>query len=313
MISEGIIAHRFWALIADSKTTKSQLRICFAALLNQAFPLGMKAFTIEERADAVFPRSRKQAMADPLLKKWLVKYLFPFGSRRWILAGRCRGMRVNLTRDTGHAILFGGDRECHAFLERKIKAGNTVYDVGANIGEYTLLFARCAGASGRVIAFEPLPKVYEQLAAHIQLNRLSQAVCLNLALSDTEGRVSFLEDPEHASQGKIQGVEPLNRLENTRSLFVETLPLDALWSKKNFPPPDLVKIDTEGSAAKIIEGARLTIEKFRPSFYVELHGPEERAGVQSLCSRGYRLEDLRGKPIADLTAEWHSPVWAYPV
>ena len=86
--------------------------------------------------------------------------------------------------------------------------------------------------------------------------------------------------------------------------------MDDLLAK--FPPPNVIKVDTEGSLAIVLKGAGRIIREFRPSFYMELHGPDEQKAAAALIEEGYRLEDIAGGRADDIASRWHSPLWAYP-
>ena len=75
-------------------------------------------------------------------------------------------------------------------------------------------------------------------------------------------------------------------------------------------PPDLIKIDVEGAAAAVLRGAARILDERGPSVYVELHGPEEQAGIRDeLLSRGYVAYSSTGEVVADPVNRWVSPLW----
>jgi FkbM family methyltransferase len=68
-----------------------------------------------------------------------------------------------------------------------VRPGSVVYDIGAHIGYYTVIAARCTGAGGQVIAFEPDPKNRVRLERHIALNEIVNARVVPFAVADTSG------------------------------------------------------------------------------------------------------------------------------
>src|SRR6266852_7397832 len=73
------------------------------------------------------------------------------------------------------------------FLERHIRPGMIVVDIGANQGLYTLLFAKLVGTAGSVIAFEPEPNMFEALVHNCRNNSVSNVQMYNMALGSKRG------------------------------------------------------------------------------------------------------------------------------
>ncbi|MCJ7424010.1 FkbM family methyltransferase, partial [Candidatus Bathyarchaeota archaeon] len=77
-------------------------------------------------------------------------------------------------------------------LRKIVRSGDTVFDIGANVGQFTCLLAHLAGSKGAVHAFEPIPPVFHKLQNNISRNGLSSTVLLNqCALSDKKGFVQM--------------------------------------------------------------------------------------------------------------------------
>jgi hypothetical protein len=74
----------------------------------------------------------------------------------------------------------------------------------------------------------------------------------------------------------------------------------------------LIKINVEGSAAAVLEGARGVLDAVGPAIYIELHNAEEQQAVRDeLQSRGYQLQTMDGRKVADPTVGWSSPLWCW--
>src|SRR5690348_9557213 len=96
-------------------------------------------------------------------KKMIVPILQgPLRGKKWIAGSSNHGCWLG-TYELGTQRLF-----C-----RIVKPGDVVYDIGANVGFYTLLASVCAGPSGRVYSYEPLPENIAGLRKHISINHLS--------------------------------------------------------------------------------------------------------------------------------------------
>jgi len=192
-----------------------------------------------------------------------------------------------------------------------LRDGMTVYDVGANRGQLALFFSRVVGSRGRVVSFEPVPSVFATLERNIALNDLRNVTPFCMALGDSTGTAEFAFAESRSTEGKLVTVEKTSELPGTSVQEVRIERLDSI--AENLPPPDLMKVDVEGGAASVFRGGGCVLDRARPLIYLELHGPEEQAGVRDeLQGRGYRVESLAGTPVNDPTAEWVSPLWCIP-
>jgi FkbM family methyltransferase len=196
------------------------------------------------------------------------------------------------------------------FLDR-LRPGATVYDIGANRGQMTLFFARAVGPTGTVVAFEPVPELFADLARNCKLNGLSQVRPYNLAASAARGEARFDYTAGSSTQGKLTDAEPQYQVDGASPITVRTCRIDDLVDE--IPPPAFLKIDVEGAAGKVIAGARQTLDRCRPGIYVELHGPGEQQAIKALLQdHRYIAKKLSGSVVADPTAGWHSPLWCVP-
>ncbi len=248
-------------------------------------------------------------MRNNLIKKILIKTLFPYGSIRTILVGPCRGMKVKLTFQSGHSVLRSYESKNQKFLAKKIKKGMTIYDIGASCGQYALFFSRMVGPEGRVASFEPVRSIFEQLQANVDLNNLKWVSCHQLALGDKNGEEEFYFSPSNPTMGKVRGVEPAHHVSGVmENVLVPMQTLDSF--SKDMSSLDILKIDTEGSAGIVLRGGIETIKKFSPSLFIELHGPDEQNSVQTCMDRSdYKIFDLKGRRVINLNEEWVSPIW----
>jgi FkbM family methyltransferase len=116
--------------------------------------------------------------------------------------------------------------ELTAAIQRETKPGNVVADVGANIGYYTLILARCVGPEGRVFAFEPDPVNFALLQRNIEVNGYRNVVAVNKAVSDRAGPTRLFLAPDNLADHRI-----FDPGDGRRSIPVETLVLDSLLKK----------------------------------------------------------------------------------
>src|SRR2546427_2989135 len=138
-----------------------------------------------------------------LAKSLIKNTLFPQGSVRAVLLGPCRGIRYRVFPGYGWAYIYGGwERRLVRRMTGLISPGSTVYDVGANYGMHTLLFARLVGPSGRVYAFEPHPGVFSCLKEQLDLNGFRTVVPVCKAVCEESG-TGFFDETEQRSTGHL--------------------------------------------------------------------------------------------------------------
>ena len=169
-------------------------------------------------------------------------------------------------------------------LRRHVGPGTTVWDVGANVGFFTLLAARLGGD---VQAFEPVPATARRLRANVAANGFGERVRVHeQAVAARSGRAAFLL-VEDASWSHLadRGRHPRTRAR----LEVPVVALDDL----DLPLPDVIKVDVEGSELAVLEGARRLLADHAPLLVVELHATNAEV-CDLLEPLGYEIENLDG-------------------
>lgn len=199
----------------------------------------------------------------------------PLRGRWWLPASRGKLLRIYLgTYEPEQTGLF----------ERHVRPGDTVLDVGAHVGYYTVLSAVLAGPSGAVWSFEPNPTNAGFLRRHVEINGLAQVRVEQAAVSDAEGTARF-------DFGTGSGT---GHLSSDGAIEVRTVRLDDFCAAHGIVP-GAIKIDVEGAEAAVLEGGAKTIESARPVIFLSTHGPEPHAAcVAWLRARGYALAPIVG-------------------
>lgn len=150
------------------------------------------------------------------------------------------------------------------FLERTIpllRKDDVVWDIGSNVGVNALLYA---GVGARVLAFEPDPQIFEKLQENIVLNPGRDVVALNVALSDTEGKL------EMASEG-LGGRSPRLGADSPTPIVVQARKGDAVLAD-GAPAPTVLKIDVEGAEGRVLSGLSQTLRAGTVRLcFVEIH------------------------------------------
>ena len=156
--------------------------------------------------------------------------------------------------------------EEYAALKRHAHAGATILDVGANVGCYTMLFARWVGDGGHVYAFEPAAQSRAGLERHLSINGLSSRVTVRPeAITDRSGFAPFIDAGTHGD----------NRLVPTATSGTTSVPAQSIdeFCEAATLSPDVIKIDIEGAELAALRGARRTIASRGAALalFVELH------------------------------------------
>ena len=173
------------------------------------------------------------------------------------------------------------NREIVALLDLLLREGMVVVDVGANIGEISMVSANRVGVSGRVFAFEPIDDIADEFQANITRNQLPQVTLVRCGVSDViESNVPIYascgqrdQDDEHRGLGSLFGedaeVVPIQHISVTT--------LDAYFDDHSADRVDLIKIDIEGAELHCLKGGARVLEKFKPMLIIEVQ--EQSAGA----------------------------------
>lgn len=172
----------------------------------------------------------------------------------------------------------------YSAFKQVLRPGHLAFDIGANVGCYTVLFGQLVSPGGRVFAFEPSPRAVEGLTRHIALNHLDHvAVSIPSAVADREGVADFILvgstgmdhlRARHPAPGTLDPapgtLHPARGTSELTSVTVVTL--DDFCAREGLRP-DFVKIDVEGAELAVLRGARRTIQAARDhlSLFVEMH------------------------------------------
>lgn len=176
-------------------------------------------------------------------------------------------------------------------MQSLLRAGDTVIDVGANLGCYTIPFAERVGAHGKVLAFEPFRWLHQVTSGNVAINGLSNVWVLPVGLGSEFARfearppqLRFFSSPGGVRlTGQQDGLKPEEAMQlydwDAPPELITVVSLDALMLQRSAdtaalgaPHIDdvrLIKIDVEGMEKEVIAGARQLIERFKPIVWTE--------------------------------------------
>ncbi len=147
-----------------------------------------------------------------------------------------------------------------------IKADDLVIDVGANIGCTSILFGELAD---RVISFEPSPTTFNLLQRNVKQSGLVNIKLHNFALGSSRSMSEITYASSNRSGGFISNKTNISTGHITEKIEIEKL--DEIINILNISKIDFIKIDVEGFEKEVIEGAKNTINKFKPIIVLELN------------------------------------------
>jgi FkbM family methyltransferase len=157
------------------------------------------------------------------------------------------------------------EREDCEMVLNVIKDGMTIFDIGANVGWYTLTIGKRCPQSF-VYAFEPIPKTFTTLQKHIALNGIINTMAFNFGFSDKEGSFDFYYYPEDSGNASLTNV---SGYENVESIRCPVWKMDRFVHENN-THPDFIKCDVEGAELMVFKGGLKTIERDKPIIFTEL-------------------------------------------
>jgi len=173
-----------------------------------------------------------------------------------------------------------------------IKNGDTVLDIGANIGYYTLIFGRLVGPSGKVIAFEPDPDNFAILKMNVKMNGYKNIILINKAVTDRTGKINLYISEKNKADHVIY-----NTHEGRRSIEIEAIRLDNFFKNDNIKI-NLIKMDIQGAEGGVIRGISSLLHdniKIITEFYpygLELFGSNAEEFLNFFIKQGFKIYNL---------------------
>jgi FkbM family methyltransferase len=226
------------------------------------------------------------------LLSWTSRKLVPRDSLVWVQIeqGPGDGLWIRLNPRTGQNVQKGSnEREVQRALAEYLRPGMTFYDVGANIGFFSLIAARLVGSGGRVIAFEADPEIVARLRENLSRNQFDHAQVVEKAMWSEPTTVSFARVDPNTSPDR--GLGRVSEQPGAYTIRVEAVSLDDYTA--SHPAPDFVKCDVEGAEVQVFQGASKLLARKRPILLVEMHGAEnQRALAAQFADSGYRCSNI---------------------
>jgi FkbM family methyltransferase len=232
-------------------------------------------------------------------------------------------MRLDLADPEQLKVYFYGhyhERYEAELVQRLLTGDGVFWDIGANVGYFTLVAATALDRRGQIVAFEPGQNAYARLVENLSLNAFQNIKTFQVAVTDREGEAVLRVSGDIADSSAT-----LYQTGHTeaRGEVCRTVALDHFLEAEGLRPPDLIKVDAEGAELAVLQGAKELISQAPPLFLMEMEeknlqaaGASKAAIAQFLRGYGYRAAHLskgRWYGVADLEGVkgrnifWFSP------
>jgi len=205
------------------------------------------------------------------------------------LGGRSASFTFSSASELERAMRLDGERALLARMLRETRPGDVVFDVGANLGFYTVLLAKAVGPIGTVVAFEPELGVLERMKENAEINGVANIRGFNVALGETEATVPLEVDSRLGSGLHIMAGGDHSVRAGFATRDVRQVRGDAYVAAQALPVPALIKVDVEGMEREVLRGLARTLADSRCRLV--------------LCEIHFGLLDRMGKPTASKDIE----------
>jgi FkbM family methyltransferase len=181
-------------------------------------------------------------------------------------------------------------------VQRLLNDDEVFWDIGANVGYFTLVAAAALAQRGQIVAFEPGKNAYARLTENLALNPYGNIQTFAVAVTDREGEavLHLAGDIADSSASLYQAARAQVGHEVCR-----TVALDHFLRSEGLRPPDLIKLDAEGAELAVLQGAQGLLADSPPLWLMEMEeknllaaGASKAAVAQFLTGYGYRAAHL---------------------
>jgi len=258
------------------------------------------------------------------LSRHIPNFLNLRGKLMWILMPKIRGrnFKTIIRYDLGQKISLDLDdwipiqifltgfyfveKKHTEYFKKLIKTGDVFFDIGAQIGYYTIIASTRVGKKGHVYSFEPFPPSFQVLRNNIQMNNFQNVSLYNLAVSDKkEYTWLYLQNRENSGSATFISSKQFFKQEKAGYITkVECTTIDDFIREKNIQKVDLIKIDTEGAEPKVLSGMQNLLSSGCPKILIEINekqlnsfGYFKEYIYEYLSDRGYKAYDISGNKI----------------
>ena len=151
-------------------------------------------------------------------------------------------------------------------IYRLVNNGDTIFDIGTNIGWYSIHLAMKLDSS-TIYSFEPIPSTFNQLKLNVELNGCKNIILNKLALTDKKQKLSF-----YYSEKNTVASSSRNIMDNNEAQLIEcdANTIDEYIIENNITSLDFIKCDVEGAEYFVYKGGIKVFEKHKPIVFTEM-------------------------------------------
>lgn len=207
-------------------------------------------------------------------------------------------------------IFYGFKEEAKERLYSLVNKSDIVIDVGANIGETTLNFAKLVGSNGVVYSFEPDPINYKTLEYNLSLNHFRNITLNKLGLGNQNGTYK-IQTFDNNNKGMNRIINNTSPAKNYRQIIVTTL--NEYVKSNNIKKVDLIKIDVEGFELNVLKGSSEVLQRFSPKLFIELddsnlkeQGSSAKELIKLLSDYNYTIVNAENNNIVTINNTFES-------
>lgn len=197
-------------------------------------------------------------------------------------------IKTDISKYLGYKIYWRGAHDWNSILALKkfIQKDDVVIDIGANAGEYTLFAASFLNENGKVIAFEPVQKMFNELNENIQLNPhlKNKIIPIKKGIGNQKNILPIYDETGSTNEGLFS----LHKNNFQHAKIIEEIEIDRLDNiipQLGINKVDFIKIDVEGNELFALQGALEIIDKFHPKLMIEM-------SKKNFQAAGYNSSDI---------------------
>ena len=209
--------------------------------------------------------------------------MIPANQKVWarIEAGPAKGLWLELNPRTGQGYVQGKvESEVQRIVAERLRPGMVFYDLGANIGLFTLLAARLVGHTGKVFSFEPDGENATRLRRNIERNGFTNVTVVDAGIWSATQKLNFVAadaaSPDH-------GLGKFGTAQGGGGILTPCFSLDDF--SLGAPAPDAIKCDVEGAEVEALRGAERMLQAKHPWVVCEMHSPANDRAAREILSR----------------------------
>lgn len=181
--------------------------------------------------------------------------------------GIAKGLKFNNAESSPELALGTYEVPIQKIFAQHLETGAVFYDIGANVGFFSIVAAKLVGDSGKVIAFEPGKDNARAIRHNAKLNNFNQIEVIEKAISNTSGSGQLLLAKYSGGHALATADAPPDL---AGEITVDIVSIDDLIAQKLIEPPNFVKVDVEGAELDVLKGMKETIKTYQPTIIYEV-------------------------------------------